>query len=137
MEKSTPASAAMAARFSTAFVDPPLAATDMAAFRKEAGVTKRRGEISPLARSTTSRPQRSASAGLSSCTAGTSADPIGDRPIMASAMAMVLAVNCPPHAPAPGQAPRSIWPSSSASMVPREWAPTASNTSWMEMGQAL
>ena len=37
-------------------------------------------------------------------TAGTSFAPIGERPIIDSAIAMVLAVNWPPHAPAPGQA---------------------------------
>ena len=41
---------------------------------------------------------------------------------------IVLAVNMPPHAPSPGQALRSIWPSSSSEILPSAQAPTASNT---------
>ena len=41
---------------------------------------------------------------------------------------IVLAVNMPPHEPAPGQARRSISSSSSCGMRPAPAAPTASNT---------
>ena len=41
---------------------------------------------------------------------------------------MVLAVNMPPHEPAPGHARRSTSSSSAASIRPAEYSPTASNT---------
>ena len=44
---------------------------------------------------------------------------------------MVLAVNCPPHAPAPGQAQLSSSCTSSSVMRPAALAPTASKTSWI------
>ena len=44
---------------------------------------------------------------------------------------MVLAVNCPPQAPSPGQAWSSTSLSASAEIFPALYAPTASNTSWM------
>ena len=60
-----------------------------------------------------------------------SLSPIGDRPRKLNASAMVFAVNCPPQAPAPGQAAASTERSSSSSIPPALCAPTASNTSWM------
>ena len=56
--------------------------------------------------------------------------------LMPSASAIeliVLAVNMPPHAPSPGQAARSISPSSSWVIVPAAQAPIASNTVVMSM----
>ena len=47
------------------------------------------------------------------------------------AMAMVLAVNWPPQAPAPGLAASSSSSSSSSVILPAAWAPTASKTSWI------
>jgi hypothetical protein len=44
---------------------------------------------------------------------------------------MVLAVNWPPHAPAPGHARLSTSLSSRASILPALNAPIASNTSWI------
>ena len=64
-------------------------------------------------------------------TAGTSLRPIGDRPSISPAIDIVLAVNWPPHAPAPGQATSSSARSSLSVMRPAEHAPTASNTSWI------
>ena len=49
-------------------------------------------------------PQAAATSPFVGSVAGTSFAPIGDIPSSVSAVAMVLAVNCPPHAPAPGQA---------------------------------
>ena len=43
--------------------------------------------------------------------------------------AMVLAVNCPPQAPSPGQACSSTWHRRLAVILPAEYWPTASNTS--------
>ena len=46
-------------------------------------------------------------------------------------MAIVLAVNWPPQAPAPGEAAASSSCSSSSVIVPAACAPTASKTCWM------
>ena len=79
----------------------------------------------------TSRPASSAACGLAGSSAGIPFRPAGLIPRNSSAVDIVLAVNWPPHAPAPGQAtPSSSW-SSSALMLPAAWAPTASKTSWM------
>ncbi len=79
----------------------------------------------------TSSPACSATPALRSSTAGTIARPEGEMPSTSKAMAIVLAVNWPPQAPAPGEATSSISVSSSSVMRPAAWAPTASNTSWM------
>jgi hypothetical protein len=50
---------------------------------------------------------------------------------------MVLAVNCAPQAPAEGQAWCSSSSRSAAFMVPTEYLPTASNTSWTVTGLPL
>jgi hypothetical protein len=42
-----------------------------------------------------------------------------------------LAVNCPPHAPAPGHARSSISQSPASESLPDACAPIASKTSWM------
>jgi hypothetical protein len=44
---------------------------------------------------------------------------------------MVLAVNWPPQAPAPGHAESSISQRSASDIRPAACAPTASNTSWI------
>ena len=49
-------------------------------------------------------------------------------PMASPTAAMVLAVNIPAQLPMVGQAARSIDSSSSSSMSPTAWAPTASNT---------
>ena len=56
-------------------------------------------------------------------------------PIASAIELIVLAVNMPPQAPSPGQALRSISPSSSSVIVPSAHAPTASNT--LVMSSAL
>ena len=76
-------------------------------------------------------PARIATPGLRGSTAGTSLRPIGEMPSISPAIAIVLAVNWPPQAPAPGQATSSSARSSSSVMLPAAQAPTASNTSWM------
>ncbi len=58
-------------------------------------------------------------------------NPIGDTPSISNAVDIVLAVNWPPQAPAPGQARLSISFSSFASIFLALNAPIASNTSWM------
>ena len=51
---------------------------------------------------------------------------MGAKPRISAAVAMVLAVNCPPQEPGPGQAASSIAFSSPALMRPPAWAPMAS-----------
>ncbi len=57
---------------------------------------------------------------------------MGLTPIIDRAMAMVLAVNWPPQAPAPGQTALSTAFRPSSDRAPAAWAPMASNTSWTE-----
>ena len=64
----------------------------------------------------TSVPARRATSCLRGSVAGTSPLPISARPRNSIAVAIVLAVNCPPHAPAPGQA-RSSSSHSAASVM--------------------
>ena len=82
-------------------------------------------------RSITSRPHWKATSALEESIAGTPLNPIGEIPSISKAVGMVLAVNCPPQAPSPGQARFSISLSSAALIFPELNAPTASNTSWM------
>ena len=63
--------------------------------------------------------------------AGTIAVVMGEIPSISKAIAIVLAVNWPPQAPAPGEATCSSSSSSSSLRVPAAWAPTASKTSWI------
>ena len=63
--------------------------------------------------------------------AGTLEEPNGEMPSTSNAIAIVFAVNWPPHAPAPGEAASSISVSSSSVIRPAACAPTASNTSWI------
>ncbi len=60
--------------------------------------------------------------------AGGDAVPGSDMPMASAIELIVLAVNIPPQAPSPGQALRSISPSSSSVMLPSAHAPTASKT---------
>ena len=58
--------------------------------------------------STTAAPDLTAKASRLRSTAGGAADPGRDKPIASPILAIVLAVNIPPHAPSPGQIARSI-----------------------------
>ncbi len=131
MERATRASRAMASRCSTAFVDPPVAATVVIAFSIDARVTSDRGRTSPATSFIRVRPQARATSALRASVAGTSFAPSGDIPRNAMAVAIVFAVYCPPQAPAPGHARSSIMRSSRSAIRPAACAPTASKTSWM------
>ena len=129
MASGTPASRAMASRCSTALVDPPVAATPAMALSKALRVQMcARPAVVPhgvhddLAAA-------EATSSLRGSTCGTAAVPMGERPISSITVAMVLAVNWPPHAPAPGQAWSSMSSSSASEMRPAAFAPTASKTS--------
>ena len=76
-----------------------------------------------------SLPVSNATSSFRGSTAGTSLNPIGEMPMISNVVAIVLAVNWPPHAPAPGQARLSISLSSWAEIRPALKAPTASKTS--------
>ena len=79
----------------------------------------------------TRRPVSKATSSLRGSTAVTPLKPMGDTPSISNAVDIVLAVNCPPQAPAPGQARPSISLSSRASILPALKAPIASKTSWI------
>jgi hypothetical protein len=116
----------MARRWSTAFVEPPTAITTAIAFSKAGRVMIWRDD-SP--RRTALASTRADSAALSAFSASSAAivdEPGRLIPIASMAEDIVLAVNIPPHAPAPGQAFRSISPSSFASIFPAACAPIAS-----------
>ena len=129
--RSTAASCAMASRCSTAFVEPPVAATPAMAFSTAARVTIRRGRRSFRTSSITSWPARRATSSFSATIAGTPFALSGDTPSSSHTIDMVFAVNWPPHAPGPGQALFSRAPSCASVSFPAACAPTASNTSWI------
>ena len=127
-ESLTRAVCAMASRCSTALVEPPRAVTRAMAFSKASLVRISLGRMPRLIRPSTARPAERQSTRLAAEMAAW-AELLGRLMPMASmADAMVLAVYIPPQEPAPGMAHSSICRSSRASMSPRAWAPTASNT---------
>ncbi len=127
----------MASRCSTALVDPPVATTPAMAFSSAGRVMRSRGRTPRWSRSIASRPACSAAASLAGSVAGMLTLPIAAMPRNSHTIAIVLAVNCPPHAPAPGQALSSRSLSSTRLMRPAAWAPTASNTSWIVTSLAV
>ena len=128
---STPASFASASRCRTAFVEPPVAATQATAFSMDSRVMTRLGLRSSSSRRITSLPQSSAAWPFFPSSAGTIEVPIAEMPSISKAVDIVLAVNWPPHAPAPGEATDSSSARSASLMSPAAWAPTASKTSWI------
>ncbi len=69
--------------------------------------------------------------------AGGAALPGSDMPSASAALAIVLAVYMPPHAPSPGQIARSMASTSSRGISPREHAPTASNASMIVTSRSV
>ncbi len=122
----TPASRAMASRCSTPFVEPPLAITPVIALCSAFFVTMSRGRRFFFRSSITSFPASTQPASLAGSVAGMSFRPMGERPSIVRAMDIVLAVNWPPQAPAPGQALSSVSFSCAASILPAAQAPIAS-----------
>ncbi len=133
----TPASLAIASRCSTALVEPPRALVTAIAFSNAALVMIWRGVMPRRSSCTTASPARRASSSRRRSTAGGEADPGRLMPIASAIDDIVLAVNMPPQAPSPGQARRSISPSSSSEIVPAAHAPTASNTLVMSSARPL
>ena len=114
-----------------------MAATPAMAFSKAVRVHTSRARMLRRTASMMTCPQRRHTSSLRLSTCGTAAVPMGARPISSITVAMVLAVNWPPHAPAPGHAWSSISSSSSSEMRPAAFAPTASNTSPILMSRPL
>ncbi len=127
----TPASLAMASKCRTALVEPPVAITPAIALWSALRVMIWRGRRPFVKISITSFPVSKATSSLRGSTAVTPLNPMGDTPSISNAVDIVLAVNWPPQAPAPGQARLSISFSSRASILPALKAPIASKTSWI------
>ena len=121
----------MARRCRIPLVDPAVAATEVIAFSRDLRVIIWLGRRSAASMSITSCPALYASWSFSSKTAGTLPLPIGAMPNISTAVAIVLAVNWPPHAPGPGHPLLIRSSSSSTVIVPSACCPTASNTSWI------
>ena len=113
-------------------VEPPVAAIEAIAFSKASRVSTCDGRVSVSTSFIASSPAFTAACGLPGCVAGISFRPGALTPRKSRAVAIVFAVNCPPHAPAPGQAAlSSACTSRLASSMPAACAPTASKTSWI------
>ena len=121
-----PYSWAIASRWSTPLVEPPVAATLAIPFSSASRVTIDEGRTSRRTRSITSSPVRRAAASLAGSSAGIPLRPDGERPMNSMTVLIVLAVYWPPQAPAPGQAAFSISWSSSSVILPARYAPIAS-----------
>ena len=132
---STPASLAIASRWSTAFVEPPTADVRAMAFSNAGLVMIIRGVMPSSSMRTTAAPAALASAWRRASIAGGDAEPGRLMPIASPIELIVLAVNIPPQAPSPGQARRSISSRSSSLNVPAALAPTASNTLVMSIAR--
>ena len=103
MESSTPASCAMASRCSTALVEPPRGGhAGDGVLERLAREDLRRPQIAPQQLHHHARPACLATSSFLGSVAGTLALPIGESPRNSHAVAMVLAVNCPPQAPGAG-----------------------------------
>ena len=97
-----PNSWAIASRWRTPLVDPPVAATPAIAFSSDARVTNVDGRTSRRTRSITSSPARRAASSLAGSSAGIPLSPAGESPRNSMTMLIVLAVYWPPQAPGPG-----------------------------------
>ena len=121
-----PSSFAIASRCSTPFVEPPVAATDAIAFSIASRVITCEGRMSSRTSRIAIRPASYAASAFAGSVAGTSFSPPGLMPRNSSTVAIVFAVNWPPHAPAPGHAALSISWTSALLIVPAAAAPIAS-----------
>ena len=110
-------------------MEPPLQATILAALINESLVTISLGFICFLINSITLNPESKANSSLDSYGAGVDDEPGNASPIASATHAMVLAVNCPPHEPADGQATFSRSQSSFSEIFLASYSPTASKTS--------
>lgn len=100
----TPTECAMAMRWRTALVEPPVMLTTTMAFSKADRVRMSRGLISFSRRVRIALPASRHSCCLAAEIAGLEEEPGRVMPMDSMAVAIVLAVYMPPHAPGPGQA---------------------------------
>ena len=124
--KSIPKSRAIATRWRTPFVEPPVAATEATAFSKDSFVTNERGVTLSRTSWTARRPISYADSSFVRCIAGMPFVPKGESPRKSRIVDIVLAVNWPPQAPAPGQATDSSSWSSASLIFPAACAPIPS-----------
>ena len=103
-----PASRAIARRWRTPFVEPPVAATAAIPFSRARRSTIAEGRTSRVTRSMTSSPQRRAASSLAGSSAGMPLRPAGESPMNSMTVLIVFAVYWPPQAPAPGHEALSI-----------------------------
>ena len=129
IESGTFASFAIASKCSTAFVEPPVAATPAIAFSIAVLVRIFNGVMSLRNSSINISPARSPEAAFALFVAGTLESPIGAIPKNSQTNAIVFAVNWPPQAPAPGHAAVSSACNRASLIEPRACAPMASYTS--------
>ena len=126
--RGTPAARAIARKWSTALVEPPIAIVTAIAFSNALRVRICRGRRSRPMAETSISAERAALSAFSASSAAM-VDEYGRlRPIASNAEDIVFAVNIPPHEPAPGHARRSTSSSSAASIRPALNSPTASKT---------
>ncbi len=124
----TPASSAMAVRWSTVFVEQPRAMSTVRAFSKASGLMIFRG-VNPFSSiSSTFWPATLASRSRAAITAGTVPFPGSPRPMASVRQFMELAVNIPEQEPQVGQAASSMADNSSSVIFPARTAPTHSKT---------
>ncbi len=128
MVRGTSAEWAMASRWSTALVEPPWAITTAMAFSKAFRVRIWRAVRPAAIASASTRAEAAVLSAFSASTADIVDEPGRLIPIASIADDMVLAVNIPPQAPAPGQAFFSISISSSRGSLPATCCPRASKT---------
>ena len=112
-------------------VDPPVRATEAMAFSSASQVTICLGRRSSATRRMTMSPARWATSSLSGSMAGTALALIGDTPSNLQTVDILLTVNCPPHAPGPGQAQSSRAQSCASVILTAACEPTTLNTSWI------
>src|SRR5258708_21329232 len=102
MERGRRAALAMARRWSTAFAEPPVAATPAMAFSMAALVMILEGVTLLRRRSTTNPPARWPALALPALVAGKLDNPTGAMPKNLQTKAIQLAVDSPPPTPTPG-----------------------------------
>mmetsp|Transcript_27655 Transcript_27655/g.110745 ORF Transcript_27655/g.110745 Transcript_27655/m.110745 type:complete len:383 (-) Transcript_27655:695-1843(-) len=122
--RSRPTERAIAIKWSTAFVEPPVAMTMVIAFSKAARVMICRGVMFFSRSVRIAAPARSRhSPSFSSESAGDDDEYGSAMPSASIAEAMVFAVYMPPHAPRPGHACRTIVCRSSSEILPYAYSP--------------
>ena len=125
----TPASRASASRCSMPLVEPPTAFSIAIAFSNASNESMSLGRVPDSSRAAHAAPASYTALRRLESSAGGEALPGSASPTASEIDAIVLAVNMPPHDPAPGQAAFSMSRRSPAVMAPEACAPTASYTS--------